>query len=102
MGLDPGSGLDLVLHSKAGAFDDDRLGVMEEAVQNGGGEGAVVVEDPGPLFEGLVGGQHDGAAFVALADDLEEQIGAVLVDGQVAEFVQDQQSGAGGIVAVRF
>jgi len=24
-----------------------------------------------------------------LADDLEEQIGAVLVEGQVAEFVQD-------------
>jgi hypothetical protein len=31
------------------------------------------------LFEGFVGGQHDGAPLVALADDLEEQVGAVLV-----------------------
>jgi hypothetical protein len=37
-----------------------------------------------PLLEGLVGGQHNGAAFVALADDLEEKVCAVLVDGQIA------------------
>ena len=84
-----GLGLDLVFHPKAGAFDDYRLGVMEEPVQDGRGEGAVIVEDAGPLFEGFVGGQHDGAALVALADDLEEQIGAMLVDRQVAELIQD-------------
>jgi hypothetical protein len=28
--------------------------------------------------------------FVALADDLEEQIGPLLVDGQVADLVQNQ------------
>ena len=81
----------LILHAVAGAFDDDGFGVVEEAVEDGGGDGAVVVEDGGPVFEGLVGGQDDGAAFVALADDLEEQVGAVLVDGQIAEFVEDEQ-----------
>ena len=90
-----GSGLDAVFHAVAFAFDDDGFGVVEDAVEEGGGEGGVVVEDGGPVFEGLVGGQDDRAAFVALADDLEEQVGAALVDGQIAQFVDDQQIGAG-------
>jgi hypothetical protein len=45
------------------------------------------------LFEGLVGGKHDGSLFIASANDLEEQIGPMLVDGQIAQFVQDQQAG---------
>jgi hypothetical protein len=61
--------------------------VVEEAVENGGGEGAVVVEDGGPVLEDLVGGQDDGPAFVALTDDLKEQVGAAFVDGQIAQFV---------------
>ncbi len=79
-----------VFHAIAGALDDDGFGVVEEAVEDGGGDGAVVVEDGGPLLEGLVGGEDDGAAFVALADDLEEEVGAVLVDGQIANLVEDQ------------
>ena len=69
--------------------------MVQEAVEDGGGQGGVVVEERGPLFEGFVGGQDDGAAFVAGADDLEEQVGALLVDGQVADFVEDQQAGRG-------
>lgn len=49
-----GSALDLILHTKAGALDHDRLGVMEQPVQDGGGDGAVIIEDAGPLFEGLL------------------------------------------------
>ena len=56
---------------------------MEEPVEDGGGDAAVVVEDRRPLLVGLVRGQDDGAALVALADDLEEEIGAYLVEGQV-------------------
>ena len=33
---------------------------------------------------------HDGTLLVAPADDLEEQVGAGLVDGQIAEFIDDQ------------
>lgn len=33
------------------------------------------------FLEGLVGAQDDRAALVALADDLEEEVGAVFVDG---------------------
>jgi hypothetical protein len=34
-----------------------------------------------------VGGDHDRRALVALADDLEQQVYAALVDRQVAELV---------------
>ena len=54
---------------------------MEQSVQDGGGDGAVIVEDGGPLLERLVGGQNDGTPFVALTDDLKEEVGTVLVDG---------------------
>src|SRR6516165_4202931 len=62
----------LVLHAEALAFDDDRVGVVQDAVEDGGGQRAVVVEDLGPMFVGAVGGDHHRCALVALADDLEQ------------------------------
>ena len=41
----PGLLFNLVLHAEALAFDDDGVGVMQDAVQDGRGQGAVVVED---------------------------------------------------------
>ena len=84
-----------VFHAVAGAFDDDGVAVVEEAVEDGGGDGGVAVEDGGPLFVGFVGGEDDGAAFVAGADDLEEEVGSVLVDGEVADFIKDEEGGGG-------
>ena len=68
--------------------------MVEEAVEDGAGDGAVVVEDAGPLLEGLVGGHDEGTTFVALADDLEEEVGTVLVDGEIANLVQEEDVGA--------
>ena len=42
------------------------------------------------LFEGFVGGKYDRTAFVALTDDLEEQVGSALVDGKIANLVEEQ------------
>ena len=67
---------------------------MEEPVEDGGGDDAVVVEDAGPGFVAFVAGEQDGAAFIPIADDLEEEVGALLVEGQEAEFVDDEQVGA--------
>jgi hypothetical protein len=64
---------------------------MQESVEDGGGEDGVVVEDLGPGFVGLVGGEDDGTAFVALADDLEEEVGAGFVDREISQFVDDEQ-----------
>ena len=52
--VESGSGFDAVAHAVAGSLDDHRLGVMQEAVEQGGGQGAVVVEDLGPLLEGAI------------------------------------------------
>ena len=87
-----GSGGGLFFHAVAGAFDHDGFGVMEEPVEHCGGQGAVVIEDRGPLLEGFIGGQHDGTAFVPGADDLKEQIGALLVDRQIAHLIEHKQA----------
>jgi hypothetical protein len=92
------SGLYAVFHAVACAFDKDDFGVVKEAVEDGGGNGAVAVKDSGPLLEGFVGGEHDGAALVALADDLEKEVGAALIDGKIADLVMEE-NGRGEIFA---
>jgi hypothetical protein len=85
----------LVFHAEAFSFDDHRLGMMEQPIQDGGGQGAVLVEDLGPLLKGPDRGDNDRPLFIAQRDDLEEQIGAGLVDGEIAQLVQDEQCGFG-------
>ena len=53
------------------------MDVVGEPVQQRAGE-AFRTEHLGPLIEGQVGGDQDGAALVALAEDLEEQFRPVL------------------------
>ena len=81
----------MIFHAEAFAFDNHRLGVMEQPIQDGRGQGAVIVEDLGPLLKGAVRGNNDRALLIAQRDDLEQQIGAGLVNGEVAKFIKDQQ-----------
>ncbi len=48
-----------------------------------------------PVPEAAVGGQHDRAALVAAAHDLEDPVGGGGVHRQVAELVDDQHRGPG-------
>ena len=48
--------LELVFHPEALAFDDDGVGMMQQPIQDRGGQGAVMVEDRGPLLKGAVRG----------------------------------------------
>jgi len=66
----------LVFHPEALAFNDDGVGMMQQPIQDRGGQGAVMVEDRGPLLAGAVGGNDERSLFIAEADHLEEQIGA--------------------------
>ena len=61
-----------------------------------------MVEDRGPLLEGAVRGNNDRPLFIAQLDDLEEQIGARLVNREIAEFVEDEQRGFGVFFEFRF
>jgi hypothetical protein len=72
-----------VLHAVAGAFDENGFGVVEETVEHGGGD---------KCYRRLCwkfGSKYDRTAFVALADDLEEQVGSALVDGKIADLVEE-------------
>src|SRR6266853_2757147 len=48
--------LQLVFHPEALAFDDDGVGMMQQPIQDCGGQSAVMVEDRGPLLKGTVRG----------------------------------------------
>ena len=72
------------------AFDLNYDGVVQQAVQQGCGDD-VVAEDGSPLLEAAIGGEYGGALLVAGVDQLEEQVGAVGFDGQVADLIDDEQ-----------
>src|SRR5579859_1773227 len=67
------------------------LGVLDQAVGNGGGDGRIK-EDVAPVGKRGVGGDH-GRAFVAMArrDYLVKEIGGLLIEGQIAQFVANEQ-----------
>ena len=50
---------DLIIHAVTPAFDYHGFSVVQQPIQHGAGQGAVVVEDFGPVFIGLVG-RDDG------------------------------------------
>ena len=72
-------------------LDDD--GMVKQAVEQSRGDDGIA-EDLAPFGEAAVGGEDHGALLVAGIDELEEQIAAAGHDGQVADFVDDQERGA--------
>ena len=74
----------------AADVDGDR--VVEEAIEDGRRDDGIA-EDLAPRAEALVAGQDDGAALVATGDELEEEVGAVAIDRDVADLVDHEQRG---------
>src|SRR5438093_12485496 len=70
------------------------LSVMEDAIENGRGDDPVPENLP-QAAEALVAGEDHGAALIAAADELKEEVGAGAIDGQVADHVNDEQAGHG-------
>ena len=71
-------------------LDLDHDGMVQQAVQQGGGHDDVT-EDGAPVLEAAIRGEDGGALLVAGIDQLEEQVGAAGLDRQVADFIDDQQ-----------
>jgi hypothetical protein len=67
-------GVEAALESEAGAVDGEHFGVVQEAVEDRGGEG-FVAEGVGPLADGLVACDDRRAARVAAVDDLKDAVG---------------------------
>ncbi|KAG0184244.1 hypothetical protein DFQ28_011524 [Apophysomyces sp. BC1034] len=64
--------------------------MMEEAVEQRGSQRAVVVEDLGPVLERAIRANDCRAVLMALTDDLKQRVGALFVDGQISQFIDDQ------------
>ena len=76
-----------------GAFNLDNHDMMEETVEQCGGDHSII-EDLAPFGETTIVGQDHGAFFVASVDQLEKEIGATSGDWQVADLADDQERGA--------
>ena len=75
-----GSVLDLILRAIALAVDPHGFSMVLNAVERSRSEDRIVVEDAGPLLVDPDGGDQGRAALIAMADDLEQAVGAELVD----------------------
>ncbi len=76
------------------ALDVDCRRVMEDPIEDGGGDHRVP-EDLVPLAEASVRGQDESALLVAAGDELEKQVRTVPVDRDLADLVDDQELGLG-------
>ena len=63
--------------------------MVQEAVEDSAGDHGVA-KHIAPRTETLITGDDDATAFVAAGDQLKEEIGAVAVDGQITDLVDDQ------------
>src|SRR4026209_2885820 len=72
------------------AFEGDHGGVVDEPVDEGGGDHGVA-EDLAPLLEAAVRVGDDRAAFVAAGDEREEQVRGLALQGEVADLVDDEE-----------
>ena len=77
----------LVLQAVALAADLHDVCVMQQPVEHCCRQRLVVGERRGPLRERQVARQHDGAALVALGDDVEEQVRFLSPKRQISDFV---------------
>jgi hypothetical protein len=93
-GIGAGSATLALLEAIAVAVHLEDVDVVGEAVEQGPGQ-PLGGEHAGPLVEGQIAGDDGGAALVALAEDLEQQLGTARREGDVAQLVDDQELVAG-------
>jgi hypothetical protein len=75
----------------------DDVAVVSEAIEQCGGH-LGVAEDTRPFAEGEIGGDDDRGAFVEPADEMEQELAAGLSEGQIAEFIEDDEVHAGEVI----
>ena len=69
--------------------------MVQKTVQQGGSRGGITGEDSGPVLEGDIGGNDDGAVLVAFGDHLEQQLSTSLIEGRgsrVQQWIQQNRS----------
>ena len=71
---------------------------MREAIQQRGGHLGVAGEDTRPFAEGEIGGDDDRGPLVEPADEMEQQLAAGLSEGQIAEFIENDEVEPGQVI----
>ena len=66
---------------------------MHQPVDQGRCQGVVHIEQGAPFPEGSIRSQHDRSDFITGGDNLEQQIGPTLVDGQIAQLIEEEKTG---------
>ena len=87
-----GNEVGVLSESVACAFDSDDGGVVEQPVEEGRRDDGVA-EDVAPFGEASVRSEDHRAFFVSGICDLEEQACAALRDGQISDFIDDEEGG---------
>jgi hypothetical protein len=82
-----------VSHSIARSLNNDRLSVMHQPVDQGRCQRVVHIKEGAPFPEGSIRGEHDRSDFITGGDNLEQQIGPALVDGQIAQLIEKENTG---------
>ena len=80
----------VLAHALAGALDLDDNSMVQKAVEQRGGDDRIA-KDVTPFREAAVGGEDHGTLFITGVDELEEEITAAGGDGQIADFVYNEQ-----------
>ena len=78
-----------LLEAVAVAVHFQDVNVVSEPIKQSAGQ-PLRAEDLSPFIKGQVAGHQGGRTFVALAEGLEEQLGAGLGQGHVAQFIDDE------------
>jgi hypothetical protein len=65
---------------------------MHQPVDQGRGQGVVHIEEFAPFPEGTIRVDHDRSNLITGGDNLEQQIGTMLVDGQIAQLIEAEKT----------
>jgi hypothetical protein len=68
------------------------LNVMHQSVDQGHGQSVVHVKEFAPFPEGSIRDNHDRSDFITGGDNLEQSIGSTLVDGQIAQLIEEKKT----------
>jgi len=88
--MQPEPGLALLPEPIALALDHEGVAVMQESIEDGGGDD-VVAEDLTPLRHALIRRDQHRRFLVAMAHELKEEMSTLAFERHVAELVDDEQ-----------
>ncbi len=63
---------------------------MHQPVDQGRCQSVVHVKDFAPFPKGTIRGNHDRSNFITGGDNLEQQIGPALVNGQIVQLIEEE------------